>query len=297
MTQSELPDVVEWSVPPIVVTSLDKIRHIATLPAVAQKIMSLANDVNATAQDINKIMTADPALCARILKVVNSTFYGLPQQISSIDRAVLLLGFNAVKNIAIAASLDKLFRTSKIGPHFDARDLWLHSIAVATCARALAKETRLALIDEAFLAGLIHDIGIMIEMQACRDKFVEMTEVLASEPSLTFRQAEKRVLEETHESFGAALCRNWQFPLKLENVVRFHHQPMLLSEADRVLPAIIHVADILAARTGIGYTRTVETDQVDPQILNALGLCEEDIEAVADSLPDEILETKQLFNM
>ncbi len=89
MTQSELPDVVEWSVPPIVVTSLDKIRHIATLPTVAQKIMSLASDVNATAQDINKIMTADPALCARILKVVNSTFYGLPQQISSIDRAVL----------------------------------------------------------------------------------------------------------------------------------------------------------------------------------------------------------------
>ncbi|TWT60906.1 HDOD domain-containing protein [Rubinisphaera italica] len=297
MTQQELPDVLEWIVPPIVGASLDKIRHIATLPAVAHKIMSLVNDVNATAKDVNKIMAADPALCARILKVVNSTFYGLPQQIASIDRAVMLLGFNAVKNIAIAASLDKLFRTTKIGSHFDARDLWAHSIAVATGARALAKDMRLALTDEAFLAGLIHDIGITIEMQACPQKFADMTEVLASEPNLAFRQVEERVLGATHESFGAALCRKWQFPLKLEHVVRFHHKPMLLPESDRVLPAIIHVADILAARTGIGYTRTVETVQVDQQILNELDLSEDDIEAVADTLPDAILETQQLFNV
>ena len=207
-----------------------------------------------------------------------------------------MLGFNAVKNIAISASLHKLFRTKNLDPHFDTRDLWMHSVAVATGALALAKKTGLVLTEEAFLAGLIHDVGIMIEMQACRQKFIEMIDTLPGEQSLTFRQAEARVLGATHEAFGAALFRKWKFPKKLEDVAGFHHRPMQLPESDRMLPAIVHVADILAARTGLGYTRTVETDAIDQQVLNTLGLSKDDLEAIAKTLPGAIQETQQLFS-
>ena len=176
MTQAETNAAVESDVPSIVETSLQKIKNIATLPVLARKIMQLTEDPKSTAEDVHKVITSDPALSIRILKVVNSSFYGLPRQIDSIHRAFLLLGRNAVKNIAIAASVHKVFQSERIGPDFDARDLWTHSIAVATGARGLALKAALDLPDEAFLAGLIHDVGIMVEMQACRQKFSEMIE-------------------------------------------------------------------------------------------------------------------------
>lgn len=295
MTQSEIRAAAERGVPPIVEKCLREIRHIATLPVVTIKMMRLADDVNATAKDFDTVIRNDPALSFRILKVVNSSFYGLPQ-IASINRAVLLLGFNAVKNIAISASLHKLFRAKNLDPHFDTRDLWMHSVAVATGARALAEKAGFALVDEAFLAGLFHDIGIMIELQACPQKFSEMIKRLSCEPGLTFRQAEEHVLGATHESFGTALCRKWNFPMKLAHVAGYHHEPMQLPESDFVLPAIVYVADVLAARTGLGYTRTVETDTVDQRVINALNLSEADIEAVAETLPNAVQEVQDIFS-
>ena len=98
------------------------IRDIATLPEIAIKIIKLVEDPNSTAQDLNNIITNDPALGARILKVVNSAFYGLPGQVGSINRAIVLLGLNAVKNIVVAASLAKLFRGGQVCKNFNARD-------------------------------------------------------------------------------------------------------------------------------------------------------------------------------
>src|SRR5947207_13992778 len=135
----------------IITEAVNSISHIATLPEITLKIIELVDNPRSTAQDLNKLISNDPALVSRILKVVNSAFYGLPGQIGSINRAVVLLGLNAVKNIAIAASLAKLFRGGQICPSFNARDLWNHSIAVATGTRLLSEKVGLGLPDEAFL--------------------------------------------------------------------------------------------------------------------------------------------------
>src|SRR3954468_23442322 len=113
----------------VVNEAIREISHIATLPEITLKIVELVEDPRSTAQDLHRIIANDPALCSRILKVVNSSFYGLPGQIGSINRAIVLLGLNAVKNIVIAASLTKLFRGGKVSPNFSAKDLWSHSIA------------------------------------------------------------------------------------------------------------------------------------------------------------------------
>jgi HD-like signal output (HDOD) protein len=282
-------------VPPIVESSLRELRNIETLPMVVPKLMRLANDPDSSLMDVNEVIACDPALAARILKIVNSSFYGLPREIGSIDRAIVLLGLNAVKNIAIAASLDKVFRSARIGSDFEARDLWTHSVAVATGARELAVKAGHVLSDEAFLAGLIHDVGIMVEMQACREPFVQIISNLSNDPTLKFCEAEQQVLGATHEMFGAGLCRKWKFPVQLEYVAGFHHRPMQLDEADRTLPMIVHVADILAARVGKGYTRTVDTEIVTSEVLDLLKLGESDIDAVAEMLPDAIQEAQQMF--
>jgi HD-like signal output (HDOD) protein len=245
-------------------------------------------DPNSTAQDLNRIITNDPALGARILKVVNSAFYGLPGQIGSINRAIVLLGLNAVKNIAIAASLAKLFRGGQICPKFNARDLWTHSVAVGTCTRLLAEELGLGLPDEAFLAGLIHDMGIMVEMQARRAKFVEALEMLDTTPGTTLRHAETIALGADHEQFGAALCRLWKFPTSFSFVTGYHHHPLDLPEGSRMLAALVHVADITAAQAQLGYCGSVESAQVSPEILTALTLTPQKVQVAAAKLPEAI---------
>src|SRR5689334_16392590 len=117
-----------------------QVSTIATLPEITAQIIRTVEDPKSTATNLHKIVSHDPALVTRILKVVNSSFYGLPGQIASIERAIVLLGLNAVKNIAVAASLGQLFRGVKLCEGFTAKDLWKHCVAVAVTSRELAKE-------------------------------------------------------------------------------------------------------------------------------------------------------------
>src|SRR5215218_10017858 len=133
--------------------AVKKISAIATLPEVTNKIIVTVEDPKASASTLHKIVSHDPALVSRILKVVNSAFYGLPGQIGSIERAIVLLGLNAVKNIAVAASLGQMFRGVRLCEGFTAKDLWTHCIATGVAARELAREMKLPIVEEAFLSG------------------------------------------------------------------------------------------------------------------------------------------------
>jgi HD-like signal output (HDOD) protein len=276
--------------------AIQEISHIATLPEITLKIIRLVEDPDSTAQDLNKIISNDPALGARILKVVNSAFYGLPGQIGSIHRAIVLLGLNAVKNIAIAASLAKLFRGGQICPGFSARDLWQHCIAVATATRLLAQKINLGLPDEAFLAGLIHDLGIMVEVQARRPQFAQAMELLHSRQVATLRQAEQHAIGATHEQFGAALCRAWKFPVSFIYVTGFHHRPLDLMNQHRMLTSLVHAADIIAAGEKLGFSGSVEVERIDSRILSQLNLTEAHLAEVRAELPRAIVETADLLN-
>ena len=279
----------------VIASAIGEISHIATLPEVTLKIINLVEDPNSTAQDLNKVITNDPALGARILKVVNSAFYGLPGQIASINRAIVLLGLNAVKNIAIAASLAKLFRGGQIAPHFDAHDLWNHSIAVATATKMIGKAADLGLADEAFLAGLIHDIRIMVEIQANRIKFVEVILKKKENPTMSLRAIETEILGADHQEFGAGLCKAWKFPNSFIYVTGHHHNPMQLEPDQRKLACAVHLADVLVAKLGIGYTDTVESTEFNEEVLADLNLTVEQVETIGEALPDAMGEAETLL--
>jgi HD-like signal output (HDOD) protein len=280
----------------IVSDAIGEISHIATLPEVTMRIIRLVEDPDSSAKDLNNIITHDPALGARILKVVNSAFYGLPGQIGSINRAIVLLGLNAVKNIAIAASLAKLFRGGKIHPSFEAKALWSHSIGTATASRLLSDQAGLKLPDEAFLAGLIHDIGIMVEIQARRPKFVEVMDKLDAGEAKTLREAESAVIGANHEHFGAGLCKLWKFPSSFAYVTGFHHHPMDLAPANRMLAALVHVGDVLCAQQQVGFCRGVEQAEVDRAVLDWLGLSEGQLQQVTTEMPEAIDEAEAIFS-
>lgn len=284
----------------VVESAIKSISHIATLPEITLKIIELVEDPTSTAQDLHKIIAHDPALCSRILKVVNSAFYGLPRQIGSINRAIVLLGLNAVKNIAIAASLAKLFRGGDLCPKFSARDLWIHSVATAAASKLICDELHLGLPDEAFLAGLIHDIGIMVEMQAERNKLVQVFESMAFDkdgnPDRDMREIERSVFGPDHGAFGAGLCEAWKFPKSFTFVTGYHHNPMDLPSGSRTLACVVYVADRLAALSGQGFRADVQVLDIDPAVCEELGLTADSLAHIRQNLPDCIEEVQSTFS-
>lgn len=272
----------------VVTNAIREISHIATLPEVTVKVVELVESPKSTAQDLHKVISTDPALCSRILKVVNSSFYGLPGQISSINRAIVMLGLNAVKNIAIAASMAKLFRGGELGPNFSARDLWTHSNITAGTAKIIATQIKLGLADEAFLGGLIHDIGMMVEMQYDRAKLTEVIKNTGIDskgvPAMDMLAAEQQVFEATHQDFGTGLCERWKFPKSFAYVSGWHHRPMELASENRTLPAVVYIADRLAAETGMGFRGDLLSVTLDPEVLDFLKLTKDAVDSIRNQV-------------
>lgn len=283
----------------IVDSAVREISQIAMLPEITMKIIELVEDPNSTANDLHTIISNDPALCARILKVVNSSFYGLPGQIGSINRAIVLLGLNAVKNIAISASLAKLFRGGQLSDHFSARDLWTHSVATAAAAKCIADSMKVASSDEAFLAGLVHDLGIMVEMQYDRQKLMEVIEKVAPDtqgiPTNDMLEAEDEVFGANHQDFGRGLATKWKFPKSLVDVISAHHTPMSVADEGRKLPALIYVADRIAGALPGAFRLDLVSLDIDPAMLEILGLTQDKIDGLADRIAEEVDEVKSML--
>jgi HD-like signal output (HDOD) protein len=240
-----------------------KVTALATLPEVTAKIIHTVEDQRSTAAKLHQIVTHDPALVTRILKVVNSAFYGLPGQIGSVERAIVLLGLNAVKNIAVAASIGQLFRHGKLCEGIAARELWTHCIAVGVAARDLAKQMKSPIGDEAFLAGMIHDVGILVSLQVFPKQLAEVCEEAKSSET-SFCDLETRIIGFDHQQLGAALAEQWKFPRSCQLVAGYHHRPHALIEQNRMLVNIVHVADTLVCHSTHGFGLTAHTQTIQP---------------------------------
>jgi HD-like signal output (HDOD) protein len=209
----------------------------------------------------------------------------LPGQIGSIERAIVLLGLNAVKNIAVAASLGQLFRGVKLCEGFTAKDLWTHCIAVGVTARQFAKELKFPIADEAFLAGMIHDIGIMVSLQTAPEQLKQVCE-RAKQTNTDFCQIEREVMGVDHQQLGQALAEAWKFPRPCQLVAGFHHQPAQLADGNRSLVTLVHVADTVCAQEGQGFNLTAVHQAIDDQLLQSVGLDAGTVDRVRKSLPE-----------
>jgi len=271
-----------------------QVGSIATLPEVTARIVQTVEDPKSSAAKLHKVVSHDPALVTRILKVVNSAFYGLPGQIASIERAIVLLGLNAIKNIAIAASLGQLFRGVRICEDFTAMDLWTHCIGVGVTARALARQMRLPLADEAFLAGMIHDVGMLVSLQVFPAKLTEVCEK-AKATGGDFCELERQVIGMDHQQLGAALCEHWRFPRSCQLVAGFHHRPAALARENRLLVTLTCVADSLCCGGGHGFNLTALNQPLDQTILEDVGLDPLLIEQLRAGLPLLISDSAGIF--
>jgi HD-like signal output (HDOD) protein len=242
--------------------AVKKVTSISTLPEVTARIISMVEDPKSSAADLRQIVSHDPALVTRILKVVNSSFYGLSGQVSSIERAIVLLGLNAVKNTAVAASMGGMFRASKLCEGFTAKDLWAHCVAVAVTARELARQINPELAEQAFLSGMIHDVGILVSLQLWPEKLRSVCEE-AKKSASPFPEIEAKHLGLDHQQLGRALAEQWSFPKPCQLAAGFHHDVSTLFDEGRPLVSIIYAADVICCRSKHGFNLTAFHQTLD----------------------------------
>ena len=274
--------------------AMSRVTEISSLPEITARIVEVVEDPRATAHDMHEIVKNDPALAAKILKVVNSAFYGLPSQIASLDRAIVMLGLSAVKNIALAASLARLFKPGALSEQFSARDLWRHCVSVGVCGRMLTKAASGIQNDEAFVAGLVHDMGLLIEFQLFPDKLKEVVNRCLAQPQ-DFCAVERQLIGADHQAFGAALAAKWKFPPTLRCVISHHHTPGSLRPEYVKVSTLVCVADTICCQQQHGFWLSAAQQAIQPEMLELLGVTPDDIDTIVEQLPEAIEEAERVF--
>jgi HD-like signal output (HDOD) protein len=274
--------------------ALGKITDIASLPEVTTRIVEVVENPRASAKDIHDIVQTDPALATKVLKIVNSAFYGLPSKVASLDRAILMLGLSAVKNLALAASLARFLDDRQICEQFNTRDLWRHCVAVGVCARGLAMVGRQGQPDEAFVAGLVHDMGLLVLQQIYPAKVREVAEACLKQPQ-DYCAAEWAALGADHQTFGGALALKWKFPPGLRNAIAYHHDPQALQSEYQLAATLVCLADIVCAQAQLGYYLTAQHQRIEDWMLAITQLTPPAVQQFAADMPQRLAEAEQIF--
>ncbi len=274
----------------------EKIIGLPTLPIVVTRLIDLVGNPKTSAGDLDHLISADQALSAKILKVANSAFYGFPRRIATVKLAIVVLGFEAVKNIGLSVALLDRFPEGEAHELFDRRQFWTHAIGCGAAARLLARRLRYRLEAEAFVAGILHDLGKLILIEYFQEKFLSAVRLARSE-NLYIARAEEMVLGVTHAEVGGWLAEKWNLPKQLVSVISRHHGPFPdpdgLDAAERPLDltCIVHAADALCRSRGIGNSGDNRGPALHPYVARLFRKDQEmSDEALLDLLGDRLEE-------
>lgn len=261
---------------------LEQLDDFPTLPQSLHRVLSEIDAFEATAESLEKVIGEDPMLTARILRVANSAAYGAVREISSIARAVMVLGFNEVRNLVVALSLTGAFPGDMDMDEFDVSQLWIHSVGTAKTAQLLAGHVPGLNGDEMFTAGLIHDIGRVLSCIYFREEMRQITESCRHD-NVSILEAEHR-FDLAHGDVGAYLAVKWGFSDLLASVVRYHHTPSAAGEYEQAA-SLIYLADGIAKKIGMGWSLSDEDESL--RLPKSLQLDGNSIKEVAKAMNKE----------
>jgi putative nucleotidyltransferase with HDIG domain len=261
-----------------------QIGSLPTLPTVLQKVIELVNNPKTSAIQLARTILDDQALTGRLLRLVNSPFYGFPRRISTVTEAVTILGFHAVRNLLVTASVVDLLQGEETA-EFSPTRLWEHSIATAVGAGLLARICRSEDREEAFVAGLLHDVGKLVIYQVYPAELIRAL-TAARRDDVPLPVAEQRVLGFAHDQVGRLLTEHWKLPIRLSEAIACHHRPDLAQTA-RKEAAVVHVADVFSRAMVLGSGGDDSVSPVCEAAWNRLGVSEDMLDSLMIEMEEQ----------
>jgi putative nucleotidyltransferase with HDIG domain len=273
---------------------ISRADDLPTLPRTVLKITELVNDPKSSAKDLARVITEDQVLTARLLKLVNSSFYGFPQRISTVTGAVVLLGFDAIRNLLLTTSVFDLFAGKSRRQIQRQEAFWDHSLGCALGAKVIGEHLRHDKVEELFVAGLLHDIGKIVAMLLMPEKFEQVSARVEESDGLMIA-AEESVMKVNHADIGRLLAERWNLPKKLIKVIDCHHRP---EEAGNFMleTAVVHVADIFARALNLGSGGDRKMPPLSRTAWNYLSLQPPAIEPIMASTLSEFDDIRKFLN-
>jgi len=240
------------------------------------------------------LIQRDSAIAAKILRVANSSYYGLSQA-PSINRAISILGMNTIRSLVVGIAYQQMIASRQTSKHFSRVDFWRHSVAVATAAKILGKLKMPNRAEELYSAALMHDVGLLVMDRFAPEQFDE-TFLYAREQQIMFHQAEQLLFDFDHAQIGGLLATKWELTGALKDAVTYHHAPWDCQD-NMEFTAFVTVADLVAHQCG--YDNNIPSDHVDidPELLRVVGVPAEQLEAIKAVIVGEITRAEEALQI
>lgn len=272
-------------------TLIDQFSANQTLPHIVAKLSALMADSEATMKEFEDVIKIDPILVARLLKLVNSPFYGLLHKVDSIARAIAYLGMKNLHTIAVTQAIHPFFTDQKDATVFSRNQLWLHCAAVSICSKMVAERIFGINGDDAYLSGILHDFGIIVEDQVAPNTFLEVCR--NSRSTTTMLEAERNLFSTDHCEIGYLIIRYWNMPPQIQEAIRDHHT--LMEEVKPQSPTgILQIAEYLTSLGG--YTTLPDvTAEISPPLIQHIQENSDEYTVLLEDFPEEMLKARDLY--
>ena len=260
-----------------------------SLPTSVTKVIEVCNNPKTSPVDLDKVISLDPVLMGRVIKLINSAYYGIQNKITSLVRAIIMLGLNTVKNLALStAVLDRLSDKNSFKA-LNMEGFWRHSLCTGVVAKLIARERNIdsKLLDEYFAAGLLHDIGKIPLNNIVSDDFIKAM-AIADNEKIPLYLAEKRTFDMDHTDVGGLIVEAWRLSGAIADTIRYHHSLELYEGSYKDIIMTVIVADNYANINGIGFSGCVYPEKVPPEYWNSLAISKEWLHQIDDLVNSEI---------
>ena len=260
---------------------VQKITKLPTLPVIAQEILMMVNNDLITVDKLEKIIENDPAITAKVLSVSNSAYFGMKSPTKSLGNAIMRIGFNNVKNVAIGVSLMTVMGDGSKDPVLDYNRIFNHSVTVGFNARMMTKEIKSRISEEILMDGILHDIGYLILSKYFTEEYRKVLEDYKQTGSLL--ASEESVFGFTHADIGHWLAEKWKLPANVMDTILYHHNPSLAKKNMKRV-AMIHIADYISSKNMMAVTKESPNYPLDPGALSILELSEDAFKSLEEKI-------------
>jgi len=267
---------------------LKRIQTLPPLPTSAIRVIALTKNPDTSVKELENVIGQDPALAAGMLRQANSAYYGYARRISSLQEAIVVLGFQATQGLAMAAAVAPLLKIQLVGYDIEQDGLWKHSMLTAMAARTLCKRMGLPYGDIAFTAGLLHDIGKLVISIYVQEVGAYLLEKVAI-AKLSYVELEEKVIGFNHATVGGFLAKGWNLPEDLVAAISYHHTPSD-AQIHEDLSSIVHIANGLSSTLGVGGGVDSFLNPIQQGALDRLSLKESDLELIVADLGEFLMD-------